>query len=290
MTCNVFVWRRCARFMTGAILAATLIQSYASGASLFSVTGGNRRINEINADTGDLINSFAAPIQPQEGGGSGLAHSGSALYFSDITTPTIYRIDPATGAVLGTFAHPQGGAIDALGFGATSYGATLFTLNYNDNRVSLLNPTTGALLATYVVRNDLIGGMDFHAGRNSLFVSGTNNTVYELNPTSGALLGSFLLGNSNGSFQVGVGIVEGRLFTAPQNIATISERNPTTGALINSFASPGGAVSALAGAYVPEPSSCMLAAIVSIATLARWRKRSVETLARRHPPVSRTGI
>ena len=181
--------------------------------------------------------------------------------------------------MLGTFAHPQGGTIDALGFGATSYGATLFTLNHNTNRVSLLNPTTGALLATYVVTRDLIGGMDFHAGRNSLFVSGAGNTVYELNPTSGAVLGSFHIGDSNASFQVGVGIVEGRLFTAPQDIATISERDLATGAIINSFASPGGSVSALAGAYVPEPSSCMLATIGSIATLARWRKRGVETLA-----------
>ena len=276
---NGFVRRGGARFVTGAMIAATLIQSYASGASLFSVTAGNQRINEINADTGALINSFAAPIRPQTGGGSGLAYSGSTLYFSDITTSTIYRINPATGSVLGTFAHPQGSSIDALGFGATSYGATLFTLNYTSNRVSLLNPSTGALFASYVATRDLVGGIDFHAGRNSLFVSGTGNMVYELNPTSGALLGSIFIGNPSGSFQVGVGIVEGRLFTAPQGIATITERDPATGAIIKSFASPGGAVSALAGAYVPEPSSCMLAAIGAFAMLVRWGNRGGGTLA-----------
>lgn len=278
MTCNMSR-RGVARFITAAIIAAAFIQSHAQAASLFTVTAGNGQINEIDADTGTLIRSFATPIAPQSGGGSGLAHSGSALYFSDISTMTLYRLDPNTGAVLGTFTHPleasvpRGLAIDALGFGVTSYGPTLFTLNYAINRVSLLNPLTGSLFSSYASTLDLLGGMDFHAGRNSLFVSGNNNMVFELEPSTGTLLNSFSAGIPSSSFQVGVGIVGGRLFTASQSQQEISERDPTTGAILNSIASPGGPVSALAGAYVPEPSSASLVVIGAFAAMAFSSRR-----------------
>ena len=278
MICNT--WRRgVARFITTAIIAAAFIQSHTQAASLFTVTADNGQINEIDADTGTLIRSFATPIAPQSGGGSGLAHSGSALYFSDITTATLYRLDPNTGAVLGTFAHPleasdpQGASIDALGFGVTSYGPTLFTLNYTVNRVSLLNPLTGSLFSSYVSTLDLVGGMDFHAGRNSLFVSGDDNMVFELEPSTGTLLNSFSAAIPSSSIQVGVGIVGGRLFTAPQFQLEISERDPATGAVLNSIPSPGGPASALAGAYVPEPSSASLAVMSAFAALAFSSRR-----------------
>ena len=273
MICNALFRRGSARFVMAAMIAAALVQNHARGASLFSVTAGNSQINEIDADTGTLLNSFAAPITPQGGGGSGLAYSGSHLYFSDITTPTLYRLHPSTGAVLGTFVHPQGNSIDALGYGATSYGPTLFTLNYNANRVSLLNPLTGALFASYVSTHNLIGGMDFHAGRNSLFVSGQGNMVFELNPSTGALLNSFTTGLPSSTIQVGVGIVEGRLFTAFQRGTSISERDPATGAIINTFASPGGAVSALAGGAVPEPASGLLLTIGAFLSVALSMRR-----------------
>ncbi|MDZ4656466.1 MAG: hypothetical protein SH868_02690 [Bythopirellula sp.] len=249
------------------LLAATSNHCFA--ASLYSVTRNPGRVNELDADTGVLLNSFPTPVVAQSGGGSGLAFSGTELFFSDISFPNIYRLNPHTGAVLGTFLRPAG-SVDALAYGASSFGSTLFSLDYTANRFHLLNPLTGATFGSYAVGFDVVGGIDYNSFTGTLFASDTGGIIRQLNPDTGAILASF----NTGTFQTAVGLVGNRLFTAAQNGGTIVERNPITGLVLNSYLSPGGAVSALAGSEIPEPAGAGMS-LAAIAGLAIARHRSM---------------
>jgi hypothetical protein len=223
-------------FAAAFVLMARASHAAGSPSSLYAITGG--AITEINPSTGAILNSFVPPAPPQAGGGSGLAFSGSTLYYASIDLSMIFRLNPATGGVLGQFSVPTGTTIDALGFGTSSFGATLYALNYQTNILYLFNPTTGAQFNNLLLPFDAIGGIDFNHVTGQLYVSDQVGDIRRLNPNTAALLGSF----STGAFQYGIGLVGGRLFTT--NGASISERSSLIGAL--------------AGGPVPEPGSILL--------------------------------
>lgn len=268
--------------LTSAALLALLTLGVAPGRAelLFSVTHGNSRINALDADTGALLYSFIPPQIPQLGGGNGLAYSGSVLYYTTIETATIFALDPTTGAILARLNRaPGAGQIDALGYGTTMFGDTLFSLDYTANRLFLQNPTSGVLLASYVVGFDAIGGIDFNHARGTLYVSDALGMIRELNPNTGAVLNSFPTG---GLFQTGLGLVGDRLFTSAQADSLIVERDPLTGAVLRTFVSPGGSAGALAGGpgdpVIPEPASLVLAGVGGLCVLA-WRRRRKDAQA-----------
>ena len=206
---------------------------------LYSISSNNR-INELDADSGALLQSFVPPQPIQGGGGNGLAASDTVVYYTTIETSTVYVLDPSSGAVVSSFAHP--GTVDAPGYGMTSFAATLFALSYPTDQVYLLNATTGAVFTSYTVGFDAIGGIDFDSATNSLFVSDPVGVVRRLNPTTGAVLGSI----STGTFQYGLGILDGRLFTSTSD-GIITRARSRHGAILGSYTSPGGYASALAG-------------------------------------------
>jgi outer membrane protein assembly factor BamB len=251
-----------------AIASVFALADCARAESLFSVTASNSRINELNPNSGALLNSFAPPVAPQSGGGNGLAFSGSLLYYTTIETSTIYALNPGTGAVVSSFTRPAG-PIDSLGYGTSRFGATLFTLDYTANRLDLVNPGTGAGFSSYQLGFDAIGGIDFNSVTGTLYISDQGGVIRQINPDTGAILGSF----STGGFQGGVGLVGGRLFTGSSN-GLIYERDPSTGVVIRSFTSPGGYASALAGSPVPEPSMWgLLSAAATTGLGCLWRRR-----------------
>src|SRR5262249_6891821 len=149
-----------------------LLSEPAGAASLFSYTYTNNQINELDADTGALLNSYPAPLRPDLFGVAGLGMSQTALYFtsgSPLTsgeTPDIYILNPANGAVLGTFPRPAGAAIDGLAFGISRFGPTLFAEDYVSNTIYLFNPATGATYSSYVTLFDAVGGIDFNSVTN----------------------------------------------------------------------------------------------------------------------------
>jgi DNA-binding beta-propeller fold protein YncE len=161
-------------------------------------------------------------------------------------------LNPTNGAFLGSFAAPLIG-IDALGYGTTSFGQTLFALDYTGNRLYLLNPLSGAQYTNFLLAFDAIGGIDFNHVTQRLFVSDTNGTIRQLNPNTAAVLSTMTIT----PFQYGVGIVGNRLFTT--NSTSIYERDITTGAITHTFPATYATVGGLAGGPpVPEPQTIAL--------------------------------
>jgi hypothetical protein len=246
----------------------------ARAAYFFTVSYTDNRINQVDADTGVLLNSYAPPVVAQSGGGEGLGMSDAVLFFASIDNATIFSLNPSNGAVVNSFSRPAAAtAIDGLGWGQSSFGNTLFAQDYGTNRIFLLNPTTGAVFSSYTTSFDAIGGIDYDSVTGELYVSDQSGNIYALNPNTGAILHSF----ATGVFQTGVGFVGGRMFTASQSVATISERNPLTGAVINTLNSPGGQlIGAIAGppqSVVPEPASVVLITWIGLGALIRTRRR-----------------
>jgi hypothetical protein len=256
-----------ASFLTASI-TLYLAQHAFAGPVLYSVTYSNGMINTQDANTGVVLNSFAPPIPVQQGGGIGLAASDSELFYCAIETSLIFRLNPSTGALIGSYFEPvpvTDPQIDSLGYGPSSFGPTLFAGDYANNRIYLLNSTTGDVFTSYLTSYDLIGGMDFDTTTNRLWTSDINGVVYSTTPETGVVISS--LPTTGGAF--GMGLVEGRLFTGFGG--TILERDKTTGAVINSFNSPGFEnLAALAG--IPEPAAVALLALGGLLVPRRRRR------------------
>jgi hypothetical protein len=271
--------RRSGRTMPLLCATATLIAaSNCFAASLFSVTPGNRMINELNPNTGELLNSFPTPTLGQSDG-SGLAFTGTELFFSKFDHPNIWRLDAKTGAVVSSFVAPSaippqaGSGIDALAYGQTSFGPTLFALEWAARRMHLWNPTSGAAFLSYPL--PLVnqspggflpkGGSDFNSVDGTLVLSYLSQDISllrKIDPSTGQLLSTFSPPPVFGPRVSGIGLVAGRLFTSDES-ALIEERDSVTGSVIRSFASPGGRAVALAGGPVPEPVTERLALLAA---------------------------
>ena len=240
---------------------AFVAQASAAG-RLFHTNEPNGTIEELNPDTGAVVNSFPAPI-PIGDGCSALAFANNRLFFQNCGSG-IYELNPSTGAVVNSFPSPSLN-IDGLGFSGTelylqeyaggvadaakSGSAAPYARPVADgispnvvqplpvsSAVHVLNPDTGATIRTLTLSVPVVGGLSYAGGRNTLFATDVNsNTVYELNPTTGAVIHSFTppvpdvygVGYSFGRKTLFLGDVGG--------LGTIFEVNPDTGAVIHTL-------------------------------------------------------
>ena len=180
---------------------------------LFWADYDNNTIVELDPDTGAEINTLASPIS-QGDGCVGLAFASNRLFFS-VCGSAIYELNPNTGAVIHTIPLPD--AIldtDGLGFSGTE----LYVLDYEASLIYVLNPSTGAVIRTLDPGVNLVGGISYAGGRNSVFVTDVGNGViedptiiYEINATTGAVINSFD-GPSLGIYGVGYSSARGTLF------------------------------------------------------------------------------
>jgi hypothetical protein len=89
--------------------------------------GAGGTIYQLHRGTGAILNSFATP-EPVVGGGSGLAYASrrASLFYTNGTTagiPTIYELDPMTGAVRNSFPQTSlNGHTAITGLGASALG------------------------------------------------------------------------------------------------------------------------------------------------------------------------
>jgi outer membrane protein assembly factor BamB len=237
-----------------------------AAASLFGTVAGQKLIREFDADSGTLLNSF--PFPPGIGfnsvGGDGLAYGGGDLFFASIDlTQKVHRLDPTTGAVRGTIVPPVG-IFDALGYGQTTFGPTLFVNSVGFGRIYLLDPLTGAQRMFISPTISPNGGMDFSPTRGTLFVSGSNGRVYEIEPTTGAVISSF----ATDGRPYGIAFVGSRMFVSESTPTRVTERDPATGAILHVVTTAG--IGGLAGREVPEPTTGLLI-LAGLATLRRRR-------------------
>jgi outer membrane protein assembly factor BamB len=231
-------------------------------------------IEELNPDTGGVINSFVTPIAIGDGC-SGLGFANNRLFFSNCDS-AIYELDPANGAVVNSFASPS--FMDALGFS----GSELFVLDFEADIIYVVNPSNGSAIRTLNLAVDAVGGLTYAGGRNSLFVSNAESgTVYEINASNGSVVNSFAAPVTD-IYGLGYSFARKTLFAGDVGggMTTIYEVNADTGAVINSLpVSPNWSLAAdeNGAAAVPtmtEWGMIIFMMLAGLASLYRLRRRT----------------
>lgn len=220
-------------------------------------------IEELNPDTGAVINSYPTPT-PIGDGCSGLAFANNRLFFQDCGS-SIFELNPATGAVINSFPSPSPW-IDGLGFSGTELylqdysgegpagpaGKLNRAVSYGvspGERISpsavqpvggliyVINPNTGALTRVLTPGVFLYGGLTYAGGRNTLFASDVaSDTIYEIHALTGEVVNAFAA-PAAGIFGLGYSMSRETLFLGDigANSKTIYEVNPDTGAIIRTL-------------------------------------------------------
>jgi outer membrane protein assembly factor BamB len=240
---------------------AFVAQAAAAG-RLFRTNESVDTIEELDPDTGAVINSFSTPIENSDC--SGLAFANNRLFFQSCGS-TIYELNSATGAILNSFSSPSEN-IDGLGFSGTelylqdysgigttvasvkstraaSYGGSLKSslspsvVAPSGGTIYVLNPNTGATIRVLTPGVELLGGLTYAGGRNTLFASNADNgIIYEINPSTGAVANSFAAPVDD-IFGLGYSFARKTLFMGDVESATgtIFEVDPDTGDPINTL-------------------------------------------------------
>jgi hypothetical protein len=180
-------------------------------------------------------------VNPGLGGLTDVAYDPAtqAIWVAD--NSTIYRINKATGALLGSFDIPSSGSTSNLGLQFVADG---FTLNAtavpagsllitdgapNPDQFIAVNAVDGTVIATRTAATnfDFVAGL-YHAGRNTLFgLDGSPDQLIEINPATGATVNTFLL-----AFDVQAGGLSvdaaGNIWIATSGSSLIRRFNVTT--------------------------------------------------------------
>ncbi|HPM81420.1 MAG TPA: hypothetical protein PLF81_12010, partial [Candidatus Anammoximicrobium sp.] len=232
-----------------------------SGLYVVAQSGSLGNIFEIDPDDGSVLATLPVP-ETTTGGPVGLAFDGRALYFvNGWGSGTVFTLDPLTGDVINAWGSPIGTSLDALAADVTT--GSLYGLDWSTDtiyRIDIADPVlgTGAVFDSAVSPEDLVGGIDFHISRGTLYATVGYASLVELQYTPGAP-GTATISVVNGPIPAptsglyGVGVLgtqsgPGRLFLADSGTATVYELDPTTLLPTGvSNPSPGFAPSAAAG-------------------------------------------
>lgn len=263
-----------------AAVVVVLCEQVAS-ADLFVVnSNGADTISRLDSNDGTILNTFPTPTFTPGFPADGLAFSGDALFYTHFFAGSIFELDAETGAVLNSFGSP--GSIDALAYGSTGLGPTLFGLAPDLDTIFLMDPLTGTVLSSLATPVQFVGGMDFNDVTGTLFVTDSSALAapraYELDPLTGMVLDSIPLNFTS----FGLGFDDGRLFVSQISgpyAGSILELDVASGSILHTFAAPTEFPTGLAGgslaAPVGEPVSIALFALsLGIASLVRRRERS----------------
>jgi hypothetical protein len=170
-----------------------------------------------------------------------------------VGTALIYRLNPTTGAQIGTFPVPVSNS-NNIGLDITPVAFTLrdtgsatdvpipagslivFNGGPNPDRIVAMNPTTGAILASLGIADNfnIVGGAVTSTGR--VFVlDPTANTVREINPLTGAEIGvGFAAGMDIAAGDIAIHPTTGNIWIASNAQTTLREYT-VAGVLIRSI-------------------------------------------------------
>jgi hypothetical protein len=169
------------------------------------------------------------------------AAAGEILVASSGTGAAIHRVDPATAALLGSFAIPGGNstslglqilpaAIPSLGGSAVAAGNLLVTNGgASFDKIFAVNPTTGAVMATLDLGQNLnpVAGV-FHQPTGHLFVlDDSPNEVVELDPATGGVVRRFTTPFDISSGGLAVHPDTGNLWIGSSTSNSLAEVTPT---------------------------------------------------------------
>ncbi|RPJ37105.1 MAG: hypothetical protein EHM35_06970, partial [Planctomycetaceae bacterium] len=109
----------------------------------------------------------------------GLAFDGTSIWVTNGLTNNVMKLDPATGAILGTYAVGAGAGPKALAFD----GASVWVANSNSNSVRKINPATGAV-GTPITVGAYPSALAFD-GTSVWVANSGSNSVQKIDPATG---------------------------------------------------------------------------------------------------------
>jgi len=205
----------------------------ASGQRLFVIQSGSPpKIVELDIATGAQRNIFSAPAGTATLH-SGLAFDGQTLWFMADNNDTLYRLNPNTGAVLGSTTLASGG------YGSlAALGGKIYLLNTSSRQaISIFDPATSSITSTLTLQNGVgVGsGMQDSLGESAAtneLLFGSYHRVNILDATTGIQTHSFDI--SYGFDVKGVAAVGNEVFVSHTNGPNI-EVYSRSGALLRTI-------------------------------------------------------
>ncbi len=161
------------RYIKAAILAVSLV----SAAAVPARAAGDK-----------IINSFPAPTQYP----TGLTFGDDILYLSDSVTMTIYRMNPDTGSVIGSYVpspKPAGRFMYGLAY-ASGY---LWADTGDPTRLYKIIPASGSVVASYAATG-VSAGEGIAADAGYVYIANNSSShfyVYKFSPSSGTIVKSW---------------------------------------------------------------------------------------------------
>jgi hypothetical protein len=210
-----------------------------TGGYAFTVSAGTYAVGQLAAPSGflqtapvpspgpgvfgDVVNGFTGPADHPKG----LAWANGAPYLNSGSDSTIYRLDPATGTVLGSFPAPQHANItyDGANFWGADYQADNFLTQFN---------ASGTVLRQLAAPVSNPFGLAWDG--QALWVSNTTvPTIYRIDPSTGAVLQSFAAPEAR---TTGLAFDGTHLWAQGWDSGLTYELDPVSGAVLRSFGTP----------------------------------------------------
>jgi streptogramin lyase len=146
----------------------------------------NQLIHTINTQTGAFTSTFSGPTTPLTNPfGFNMAFDGTNLWFNDgafFGTNTIFKLNPTTGAVLGSFLSPTPELFGLAYLNGYLYGTD--ALN-----IYKIDPSTGKLVGQFAPGLDgAVTGLAGDPSRGVLWAVSQFHTIFEINPTTQAII------------------------------------------------------------------------------------------------------
>ncbi|MDP7061684.1 MAG: hypothetical protein QF489_01970 [Planctomycetota bacterium] len=185
------------------------------------------------AAAGDVLSSIVATASSEY---CGAARNGSTLLLTDSSdySATIYLVDEATGASLGTVS-----TIDPsdFGLGYDSLRNLYITTNASSDIVSTFN-SAGTLVSVWPAPGSGPVGASYDAGRDVYWITDwVSDTVSSVNPVTGATITTFSLGAFGCTRSAGTGfnLAHDQIIVGGRDQGMVFVMDASTGALVRSF-------------------------------------------------------
>lgn len=216
---------------------------------LFAVQGGVSMIQEIDPNTGAVLNSFPTPV-PNVSGPAGLAYDGVSVFFL-VGNSQVYELDPTTGATISI--HNIAGISSPVDAIATLNGNVYLMVYRNVNDIVVANLTTNTITSTLDIDalnpgSGIIGGLGALSGGgpDRLIATDFNTAqVHLIDPATGQITSSFTPSTGRGGSYLGAAGINGEIYLgSTSGFIDVFSR---TGTLVRTLSVPGASFAALGG-------------------------------------------
>jgi hypothetical protein len=232
--------------LCGMTVSAQVVGAQEVG-QLFALDAVSSRFLRLDPQSGQVVDTFAAPVLCQPEGACGLAYDGHSLYYVDSTDPAqrIYELNPRDGVIWNSMPAPSD-AIDGLAWDEGS----LYALSFSEDRIYRLSLPEGEIQQVIEINTSAIGGLAADGGR-LLASSVLSGEIFEIDPQNGETSNTF---NTGSVFPAGLTLLDGDLYVSDFEARRILRVDPDTGAELAVFAVGESEIAALAsGPSLREP-------------------------------------